>query len=113
VAVLERRSGTLDRYRPPGQCLLRFDHDGILVERADEHVWLADEFLNKLVTTGNPWVNLTWGARDTCVPSNYCCQVFRGGRCYAGAVVAIWAKNGAVIYRIGGFTRGQWEAWAV
>jgi hypothetical protein len=100
---------------PPGECRLSFHEDGILVERADPHVWLTEDFLHRLVATNrdNEWVSLTYGARDLCDPMS-CCQSWRGvGRCYIGAILAIWGTNHHVHYRITAFRRGIWEArWA-
>jgi hypothetical protein len=111
--LLERRSLTPFR-AAPGECRLRFDDDGILIQRADPHVWLTEAFLARLTSSErhNQWVSLTWGARDLCDPSR-CCQI-RGRRaCYVGAILAIWGKNTHVHYRITAYNRGVWEAkWA-
>lgn len=114
--LLERRS-LVPFNRPPGECQLSFRDDGIVIERADPHVWLTEDFLRRLTSSEhqhNQWVSLTWGARDLCDPAA-CCQVARERpHCYAGAILAIWGKNAHVMYRIGGYRRGGvWEArWA-
>lgn len=108
--------GFLAGRRPPGECQLKFDDDGILIERADEHVWLEDTFLRRLVMAQQgraaPAVTLAYQPHDLCEPLS-CCQRQRAGHCFYGAVVTIWGKNAHVSYRIGQFRRGHWEAeWA-
>ncbi len=99
--------------RPPGECRLSQRDGQIVIERADSHVWLDDEFLRRLVgpeQNRNKWVSLTYQPYDLCEPQR-CCQRFRAGHCYFGAIITIWAVNGTVIYRIGSYLRGGvWEA---
>jgi hypothetical protein len=109
--LLERRS-RVPFGRPAGECRLIFRDDGIFIERADRHVWLTDDFLARLTTSErhNQWVSLTWGARDLCDPTA-CCQTGRDRpHCYTGAILAVWGINGNIMYRIGGYSHGVWEA---
>jgi hypothetical protein len=105
---------------PPGECVLKFEDRAIIIERADPHVWLEDNFLRQLVARKNPddrnpTVTLTYQPHDLCDPQS-CCQGWlgrEGHSCFYGAVVTIWGRNEHVSYRIGQFRRGHWEArWA-
>jgi hypothetical protein len=113
MLAIERR-GLLDLYRSsaPGECRLRVKDGQLVIERADPHVWLDDTFLMGTVgkNKDNPWVDVMYQPNDLCDPTD-CCQTWRGGHCFKGAVITIRASNGTVIYRIGRFIRrGVWEA---
>ena len=96
----------------PGECRLSKRDGQLYIEHADPKVWLSDEFLRNLVGPGhiNEWVSLTYQPRDLCQPAR-CCQRFRGGHCYYGAIITIRGANETVMYRVGGYLRGGfWEA---
>jgi hypothetical protein len=121
VSALEVRR-SLGR-QAPGECRLSYRDGGLVIEHADPHVWLDDEFLRRLVSfegSRNKRVSLVYQPHDLCQPQS-CCQRFRDGsnatssaagwHCYYGAVVTIRGTNRTVIYRIGRFLRGGiWEA---
>jgi hypothetical protein len=122
VSALELRRGPSWGRQAPGECRLSWGEDGLVIERADPHVWLDDEFLRRLVgpeNNRNPWVSLTYEPHDLCQPQS-CCQRFRdsgttssaaGYHCYSGACLQIDAVDGTAAYRIGRFLRGGfWEA---
>lgn len=112
MPAVEIRRGPRDGRRAPGECRLSQRDGQLFIERADPQVWLDDEFLRQLVGAGyrNQWVSLVYQPADLCQPLR-CCQRFRNGHCYYGAVVTIRATNKTVIYRVGGFLRGGfWEA---
>jgi hypothetical protein len=96
-----------------GECRLRRDADGSLfIERADSEVWLLDAFLYQLVgpNEDNPWVEVSYRPFDLCHP-NQCCQTWRDGHCFGGAVITINAVNGTVTYRVGRYVNfGKWQA---
>lgn len=100
--------------RPPGECrLVRRDDGSIHIKQADPKIWLPDTFLKTLVgpqQNNNQWVHLNWQSLDQCDPET-CCQTFKQGRCYYGALLTIRDRDRTVIYRIGRYLRGEvWEA---
>lgn len=112
MSKVEVRRGPSDGRRAPGECVLTRHEGQLFIERADPRVWMDDGFLQQLIGSGyrNEWVALTYQPHDLCEPLR-CCQRFRSGHCYYGALVTIRAVNETVIYRIGGFLRGGfWEA---
>ena len=111
VAVESRRGPDAGR-QAPGECILKHHAGQLFIERADPRVWLTDDFLGALAGSGhrNQWVSLTLQPLNPCEPAR-CCQRFRPGHCYFGALVQIRGVNRTVTYRIAGFLRGGfWEA---
>lgn len=96
-----------------GECRLKRTDDGrLFIEQADPQVWLEDAFLFQVAGPNkqNPWVDVIYQSNDLCSP-NQCCQTWRGGHCFGGAVLTIKAVNGTAIYRIGRYVNfGKWEA---
>jgi hypothetical protein len=84
----------------------------LFIDRADRDVWLEDSFLYQVAgpNKSNPWVTVTYQAFDMCDPV-MCCQRWRGGHCFYGAILSIKAVNGTAIYNVGKPTAwGRWEA---
>jgi hypothetical protein len=95
-----------------GECRLRMDGDQLFIERADAEVWLEDSFLLQVAgpKKQNQWVDVMWQPFDQCDPKQ-CCQQWRNGHCFYGALVTIRAVNGTAIYRVGRYMNcGMWEA---
>lgn len=111
ISGLERRRRSNWSAQRTGECRLSFTADGaIIVQRADPHVWLEEDFLQRLANLDeNPWVSLTYQSVDLCSP-DLCCQRWRPGRCFLGAILVIRGRNEHAVYRITGFRAGSWEA---
>lgn len=112
-SALEVRRGPSWGDRPPGECRLGWREKQLIVQRADPRVWLDDEFLRRLVGPEgdrSQWAGLAYQLHDFCEPAT-CCQRWRGGHCYSGGILTIWAENATVVYQIGRYLRGGlWEA---